>query len=147
MLRKYPCWIAAFCIIFIYQVAALQNSHQCIHDTYVTNHDETAMYTVSKQSYPLFSTAASLTVDTTKPIRILLDTTFLEQDKGYSCYKVGEKVDIDGDSHTCQESEILSPERSAVLRNVLLPAAHQRLSELFRITPVAGKLFVIILYC
>lgn len=123
----------AIAILLLALSCANAISHTCLHDTYVLGHNHEQLYTLAKQKYStsgIISDAA-----TTQKIRILLDTSALEVDPGFSCAHKGEIIDIDNKQYACTSDDILTNDKKSFLEDVLLPAANDRLSSIFRVAP------------
>lgn len=126
-------------IFYFLSLVAGDLPHACIHDEYVLTHDSERLYTQSAQ---LYSDVSVTSTTTSTRIRILLDTSSLDSDEGYSCFKKGDKIDIDGDYYTCTSDDVLTNAKKSFLKNVLLPAANERLSAIFKVVPTNGPLYL-----
>jgi len=80
--------------------------------------------------------------DNTAPIRFYLDTTFLDEDPGYSCYFFGQVVRVNSVNYTCTASDVLSDSSEGYIRRILIPSARDMMQSLFSVIPVDGPLFL-----
>ena len=79
---------------------------------------------------------AAEALDGMAPVRIAIDTDALRFDPGAACFEEGELVD----GRVCEQAQVLTPAKVALLEKDLIPRAVAFFSRLLRVVPVAGNL-------
>lgn len=134
--------VAVAILVLVIWASVSHAGYDCIHDRIVDIQRRTrATAAVENQQY---STTALPQQGNTQPLRIKIDTRFLDGDTTYSCYTVGQVVsDATGSNlpaYTCKQTDILTATERNYLLNTLVPRALTLLQNTLHVVPVQGDL-------
>eukprot|EP01111_Echinosteliopsis_oligospora_P002825 TRINITY_DN1442_c0_g1_i4.p2 TRINITY_DN1442_c0_g1~~TRINITY_DN1442_c0_g1_i4.p2 ORF type:complete len:251 (-),score=68.88 TRINITY_DN1442_c0_g1_i4:1828-2580(-) len=130
----YSCYPLLIVIFFLVVLSLVSHGveAECMHDHIVDEMDMVLELPIAKQDYAeQYPTSSN-----TRPIRILVDTSALMNDK-YACSQVGSVIVLDGSGtkYICTKGDILTQEQYNLLLNNFLPAATQRLQSALSVIP------------
>eukprot|EP00163_Fabomonas_tropica_P014800 TRINITY_DN2690_c0_g1_i15.p1 TRINITY_DN2690_c0_g1~~TRINITY_DN2690_c0_g1_i15.p1 ORF type:complete len:831 (-),score=166.25 TRINITY_DN2690_c0_g1_i15:672-3164(-) len=118
--------------------------HTCIHDKKVEEQNkflkETDGRLVTQVDYNHGSLFSIKQTDNHKPIRIFVDTSSLTPSNAQTCAAAGDVVNIEGQSHTCGKSDVLTTAKLNFLKTDLLPNAVKWFARALKVVPVTGNL-------
>lgn len=101
-------------LLFIIRYKTNPKSHT--QQDHISTPSTTSPSLSSSSSSLSLSSSSSSTIEypnenNTAPIRFHLDTLYLDEDPGYSCYYEHEIVKVNNENYTCKLGDILTPAR------------------------------------